>query len=946
MRKTLRVLVAVLSLSMISDPALAQSAAAPEKVGDGVVLAVDGGFLKLEVVSENIIRVAYAKDRAFLERRSLAAGPRRHDPVKWDLETGAKEATVSTARLRARVDLATGAVSFLDASGKPILAEKAGGRTMTPVEVQGEKTYNVRQVWQANADESLYGLGQHQLGLMDVKGYDIDLWQHNGTVAIPFLTSSRGYGIFWDNPSYTRFGDLRDWAAIPPAELQDANGKAGGLTGTYYTGADFGQMVATRVDADVDHYVEGDVKEANKQVHPDLPAEGDYSVRWEGAIAPKQTGDYLFQTFSNDGVKLWIDGKLVVDHWRQNWLPWIDVARVHLDAGKRYPIKMEWVKDQGGIQAVQLRWKTPSPSADTSLWSQVGDGVDYYFVYGPDMDDVMAGYRRVTGDIPMMPKWAFGLWQSRQRYNTQQESLDVLEGYRSRKIPIDNIVQDWFYWKEDQWGSHEFDPKRFPDPDAWIEAIHDKYHARLLISVWPKYYTGTKNFEAMQSRGFLYQPNLKAGIKDWVGYADTFYDAFNPEARKLFWSQIDNALFKKGIDSWWLDASEPDLLPTPTLDGQRTHVHPTAMGTGSRVLNAYPLVHSEGIYTGQRAEAPNQRVFILTRSAFAGMQRYAAAIWSGNTSATWTAMRKQIPAGLGYSLSGMPYWSMDSGGFSVPARFSRKDPAAEDVEEWREMNARWAEFAAFVPLFRLHGEAPFREPWEFGGESHPAYKSIVAFDKLRYRLLPYVYSLSADVSQHGDTFMRPLVMDFRTDKTAREIGDEYMFGPAFLVSPVTTYKARSRRVYLPSGAEWYDFWTGKMAKSGTVDAAAPYEAIPIFVRGGSIVPFGPEIQYWDEKPADPVTLYVYQGADGAFSLYEDQGTTYDYEHGAFSRIPMMWNEKSKTLTIGKREGSFPGMLAERTFEIVFVSKSTPVGYGSAASPRTVRYTGEAVTVKP
>jgi alpha-D-xyloside xylohydrolase len=370
------------------------------------------------------------------------------------------------------------------------------------------------------------------------------------------------------------------------------------------------------------------------------------------------------------------------------------------------------------------------------------------------------------------------------------------------------------------------------------------------------------------------------------------------------------------------------------------------MGSGSRMLNAYPLVHSEGVYNGQRAAAPDKRVTILSRSAFAGQQRYGVATWSGDISSTWTAMRKQVPAGVGYSVSGIPYWTMDIGGFSVPSRWSARDPKPEDVEEWRELNTRWVQFGAFVPLFRMHGEAPSREFWFFGDESSPSYRTMVTFDRLRYRMLPYVYSLAGEAAHEHGTMMRPLVMDFPSDAVARRVDDQYMFGPAFLVNPVTTYKARSRSVYLPK-AGWYDFWTGAATAGGRrLDAAAPYETLPLFVRAGSIVPFGPELQYTDEKPSDPIALYVYTGADGVFTLYEDDGTSYGYEKGALARIPLRWDEKARTLTIGKREGSFPGLLAERTFQVVFVSRAKPVGFSFDPKPdRSVRYSGEAVTVR-
>ena len=894
-----------------------------------------------------MVRIACAKDRAFFARKSLAAEPKRAAKTSWTLATTPADATLATAKLKVRVDRATGAVSFFDAAGKPILAEKADGRTLAPAIVQGDQTFHIRQEWEPNADESLYGLGQQQLGILNLKGYDLDLWQHNGTVVVPFLVSSRGYGILWDNTSFSRFGDLRELELIPPSCLFDAEGKPGGLTGSYFAGGNFEQLVATRVDPRVDIEVPSDVKQSNLRIHPGLPPTGDVSIRWEGEIEAPETGDYTLQPFSNNGIKIWVDDRLVIEHWRQGWLPWHNLARVHFEQGRRYRLKVEWVKEQG-METMRLLWKTPSKNKTTSLWSEVGEGVDYYFVYGPDMDRVVAGYRQITGQAPMMPRWAFGLWQCRERYKTQQESLDVLAGFRSRGIPMDNIVQDWFYWKADQWGSHEFDTNRFPDPAGWIRAIHEKYHAQLMISVWPKFSPATENFQALRARGFLYEPNLGEDIIDWVGHPDTFYDAFNPEARKLFWMQVDRELFRKKVDAWWMDASEPDMTATPTLAGVRSHMHPTAMGTGARMLNAYPLVNAKGIYEGQRAAAPDQRVFILTRSGFAGQQRYAAAVWSGDISSTWTAMRAQITAGLGFSVSGMPYWTMDCGGFSVPGRFASDNATPEAIDEWRELNARWFEFTTFVPLLRVHGQQPYREMWQFGGEQSDAYRAQLKFDQLRYRMLPYIYSLAGEVTQDGGTMMRPLVMDFPNDTTAGEIVDEYMFGPAFLVAPVTTYQTRSRSVYLPpTSGDWYDFWMGVNTSGGqTINAPAPYDSMPLFIRAGSIIPFGPELQYTGEKPADPITLYVYAGADGAFTLYEDDGLTYGYEKGAFAHIPIGWNDAAKTLTIGKRVGKFPGMLAKRTFNVVLVAKDKPVGFSfTPKADRSVKYSGNPVQIK-
>jgi alpha-D-xyloside xylohydrolase len=919
----------------------ASAADAPQILKDGVVIPVGDNFLKLEVCSDSIIHVAWSPNAAFFARKSLDAGVRRDTKTDWTFKTDNGQGVLTTDKLRVNVDLSSGAVSFLNAAGQPILAEAADGHTMTKAFVQGDRTYHVRQQWQANDDEALFGLGQQQLGLMNIKGYDLDLWQHNGTVAIPVLVSSRGYGILWDNTSYTRFGDLRQAVPIPAEQLMGTDGKAGGLTGSYYAGENFERLVGTRVDPEINIAIPSDATDANHQIFPALPSRGDVSVRWEGEVVPDETGDYQLEAFFNNGLKLWVDGKLVISHWRQGWLPWWSVARVSFEAGRHYHLKLEWTKEQG-METAQLFWKTPSHETNTSLWSEVGEGIDYYFMYGPDLDKVIAGYRQITGTAPMPPEWIFGFWQSRQRYKTQQESLGVVEGYRARHVPFDNIVQDWFYWKEDQWGSHEFDPTRFPNPDAWIRDIHND-HAHLTISVWPKFYAGTTNFEIMRAHHFLYEENLAEDIIDWVGHPDTFYDAFNPDARKLFWSQINDKLFSKNVDGWWMDASEPDMLPTPTLDGQRTHLHPTAMGTGARMLNAYPLENSESIYDGQRGVKPDQRVFILTRSGFAGEQRYGATVWSGDTSATWTAMRLQITAGLGFCLSGMPYWAMDSGGFSVPSWFSSGD----DFEEWCEMNTRWFEFCTFVPLLRVHGESPNREMWEFGGDSSPTYAAQVKFDRLRYRLFPYIYSLAGNVTQDGGTMMRALVMDFRSDTNVFKIGDEFMFGPSFLVNPVTAYQVRSRPVYLPqTPGGWYDFWTGQSFAAGqTIDAPAPYDAIPTYVRAGSIVPFGPEIQYIGEKAADPLTVYIYTGADGDFTLYEDDGSTYKYEKGAFAQIPLHWNDATRTLTIGKRKGSFEGMLKDRTIQFVLVSKDAPVGFSfNPSASHAIKYSGEDVQV--
>jgi len=587
----------------------------------------------------------------------------------------------------------------------------------------------------------------------------------------------------------------------------------------------------------------------------------------------------------------------------------------------------------------------------TSLWSEVGDGVDYWFIYGPALDRVVAGYRQITGTAPMMPRWAFGLWQCRERYKTAAESVGVLDEYRKRGIPVDVIVQDWQYWRPTEWGSHIFDPARFPDPARWVADLHDR-HARVMISVWPKFYRGTANFKALDAAGALYKLNLVEGKQDWLKNVFTTYDAFSPSARALYWSQIRDALFTKGIDAWWMDVSELEAVegpfPTPAaqVEAYQTHMNPTALGSGARVLNAYPLVHAQGVHEGLRAAAPDKRVLILTRSGFAGMQRYGAASWSGDISSTWTAMRKQLAAGLGFAISGMPYWTFDTGGFSVPDRFAHAPRGSAALDEWRELNTRWFEFATFVPILRVHGQAPKREMWEFGGDDSPAYNAMLKFSRLRYRMLPYVYSLAAAVTREGGTIMRPLEMDFGLGDYPH-LDDQYMFGPALLISPVTAYKLRERDVFLPpTEGGWYDFWTGGHHPSPGRHAPAPLDQIPVHVRAGSIIPFGPELQYTDEKPADPITLFVYAGRDAAFKLYEDDGVSNGYERGAFATIPLRWDDASRTLTIGKRQGTFPGMLGRRTFQVVLVSAGRAVPFSfTPKADKTIAYSGEATTVR-
>lgn len=936
---------------------IGESNFAYEKQADGILIELkkkkvtDAKLFKIQVCAEDIIRVIATPENSFSNRQSLMVektdclpAGQAGEPVPWTLkEEKGSQIVLSTSKVTVKVHRKKGNIAFYNADGQLILQEKAdGGKIITPAEVMGEKTYHIQQIFNSPEDEAFYGLGQHQNDIMNYKGHDVDLWQYNIVAVVPFLVSSKNYGILWDNNSRTKFGDVRDYQPLSSLTLYNKEGKKGGLTAEYFDTPDFQVLISSRIESTIAHeFID---------VHDEFPKGFDSnrgSVRWSGEIEADKSGIYKFRLYCSSYTKMLLNEELVVDSWRQNWLPWTHLIQLPMEAGKRYSVKIEWVPAGGFIGLNYLTPEKEDYKNSLSLYSEVADQIDYYFIYGENMDQVISGYRKITGKVPMMPKWAMGLWQCRERYKTQEELLSVVKEFRERQIPLDNIVQDWFYWEEDKWGDHEFDPKRFPDPEGMVKELHNDLNTRIMISVWPKFYVGTKHYEQFKDKGWLYMRNVEQGQRDWVGpgYVSTFYDPYSEEARELYWKQINEKLFSKGIDAWWLDCTEPDIQSNLSRPETILRQGPTAMGTAARYLNTYSLMNVKGVYEGQRRINADQRVFILTRSAFAGQQRYPSATWSGDVAARWYDLKAQISAGLNFSLSGIPYWTTDIGGFAVEPRYEHATGA--DLDEWRELNTRWFQFGTFCPLFRVHGQYPYREIFHIAPDSHPAYKSMLAYDKLRYRLMPYIYSLTGIVTHNDYTIMRALVMDFDYDKKVLNIGDQYLFGPALLINPVTEYKTRSRQVYLPAGTGWYDLKSGQYFKGGkTVQADAPYTDIPIFVKEGSIIPFGPEIQYTTEKDADPLTLYVYTGKDANFELYEDENVNYNYEKGKFSIIPFNYNEETHILTISERQGEFNGMLEERTINIVWVSKDKKVGLDFDIEPNViVKYNGSKQSIK-
>jgi alpha-D-xyloside xylohydrolase len=562
------------------------------------------------------------------------------------------------------------------------------------------------------------------------------------------------------------------------------------------------------------------------------------------------------------------------------------------------------------------------------LSAEVADRVDYYFIYGPEPDAIIGRYRELTGEVPLFGRWAYGFWQCKNKYQSQEEIEGVAAKYRALHIPVDNIVQDWFWWVtmgEMKWNAH------YPDPQGLIDKLHEE-HFHLMVSIWPYFRPGSAVYDEFDKKGWFVAKTVSPSFHP-LGQA--LYDATNPEARKQYWANANTALFQKGVDAWWLDTDEPE---TEGREDNLLTTNKLWAGSGARYANVYPVFHTGGVSDGQRAASEEKRVFILSRSAYAGAQRYGVTAWSGDVMSDWMTLQRQIPAGLNYSISGMPYWTTDIGGFISGGNLN--DP------KFRELFVRWFQFGAFSPIFRVHGtrNPDENELWSYGEDAE---KILVDYDTLRYRLMPYIYSQAWQVTSHHGTPMRPLVMDWREDVEAQNTGDEYMFGPAILVSPVTTEGASSRTVYLPQ-SRWYDFWTGSPVEGGRrVQADAPLSKMPLFVRAGSIVPMGPAMEWTTEKPADPIELRIYPGADGDFVLYEDQNDGYAYEKGAHTTIALRWDEGAKTLTIGAREGSFPGMLKERTFRVVVVGKGHGVGIRESEKVEVeVRYDGGNLVLKP
>ena len=922
--------------------ALLLAAALTACTANTATVEYEGGKVRLTAVSENIIRVEAVPDGAGFSTEESLSVVKRKSACRPDIRKENGDLVFSTAEISARVDAATGRVRFFDREGNPIAGEDR--REFSPIEVDGVAGWTVRQVFDSDQDECFYGLGQHQADEWNYKGRNEDLYQYNTKISVPFVVSSKKYGILWDSNCFCRWGDPRDYRQLDEVfKLYDKYGSEGALTGTYRPS--HGKALVRREKAVNQEYL----RTPQCDVVLNAPEGFDFNgsrVTFEGSLEPTESGLFYFYMYYAGYTKVFVDGvQIMPDLWRTAWNPNGRKFECSLDAGKKVNLKIEWEPD-GGTSYCALKVLSPVDEAEQgkmSWWGEMQDGIDYYYIAADDVDGVISGYRELSGKAPILPKWALGYWQSRERYTSQEQILGVMTEFRRRGIPVDNIVQDWQYWKPDQWGSHEFDASRYPDPKAMVDSIH-AMGGRYMISVWPKFYEGTEHFKEFDANGWIYRTAIDEKVIDWLGYSQSFYDAYSPDARKLFWKQMYEHLYPIGVDSWWMDASEPNIHDCTDMDYRKKMAGPTAMGPSTKYLNAYALLNAEAIYDGQRSVDPDRRVFLLTRNGFTGLQRYSTASWSGDIGTTWLDMKAQISAGLNYCISGLPFWGQDIGGFTSEFRFQKAQElydatgtVNEDLKEWRELNTRWHQWGVFCPLYRAHGQYPFREPWNIAPVGSETYNSILATDRMRYRLMPYIYTLAARVHFEDYTMMRPLVMDFTDDAVARGISDQFMFGDAIMVCPVYEYGARSREVYLPAGG-WYDLSDGRFISGASrFDAPAPYDRIPLYARAGSIIVTGDEVQNTAEAQNE-LTINVFGGNDADFSLYMDDGLTYDYEKGEYARIGIVWDDDARLLKISVAEGCSGIVPDYGTFQIRLFT-------GKGILTSSVAYTGKETEIK-
>jgi len=797
-----------------------------QKTALGVKTKLQSMDVEVQFYSPTIVRVLKSPEGVAFKKESLSV-IKKPQQTKFTVQQQGDVILLKSEKLKVAIDVKSGKVSFNTLAGASLLSETASGATFIDFNDAGSKTYSINQLFALDKDEAIYGLGQQQRGKLSLRNAKINMVQGNVDDYVPFLVSTKGYGLFWDNYSPTVFEDKPE---------------------------------------------------------------------------------------------------------------------------------------------------------STSFKSEVGDCIDYYFMLGGTIDESIAGMRELSGQAPMFPLWTFGYWQSKERYKSQNELVGVVSKYRELGVPLDGIIQDWQYWGNNYlWNAMEFLNTEFPQPKKMVDDIHNM-NAHVIISIWNSFGPQTKQFREMQPKGMLLNFGTwpQSGVESWPPNRDypsgvQPYDPYNPEARDIYWKYLNKGLFSVGIDGWWMDSSEPDHMDFKPSDFDIK----TYLGSFRKVRNAFPLMTVGGVSEHQRTASADKRIFILTRSAFAGQQRYGANTWSGDVNSSWQSLRNQIPAGLNFSMSAIPYWNTDIGGFFAGA-YKKGWGDGTQNPSFQELYVRWLQFGAFTPMMRSHGTDIPREIYNFGKKGEIIYDAIAKTIDLRYSLLPYIYSAAWDITNSQSTMMRALVMDFN-DKKVVDMNNEYLFGKSILVAPVvnaqytpetivksneetgwnknndangsksqavTFTQAKSTKVYLPEGTAWYDFWTNEKINGGQeIEKATTIDEIPLYIKAGSIITFGPKVQFATEKKWDALEIRVYPGANGEFTLYEDENDNYNYEKGAYSTIKFQWNEKSRTLTIGKRNGSFNGMLENRTFNVILVGKGKGAGNSTTNFDQKISYNGKAKSVK-
>jgi alpha-D-xyloside xylohydrolase len=846
------------------------------QVKDAVEITLTEGTLSICPLTDNAVRIKFYKETGGILPELIfttsVPTPEFHvseSPLK--LEIIGKGIVVE-------LDKQTGRLSFKDNSGKIFLSDKPGSRKLIPDSVMGEPCFIAEQSFESQNDEYIFGLGQFQDGHYNLRNVTRKLTQVNSQISIPFIYSSKGYGLLWHQYGLTDYNPAENFVTLEKQE--------GSTSGSNQLAEVTTTSGTQKVSQNQSLYM-GKFK---------VPKDGTYSIFLD--LGDMDNRQYVV-----------IDGRPCIDQTNL-WLPPTASAMVELHAGEH---QLQLVCKSSNTPKVS--WK--SIENVITFRSPNAKLLDYVVFYGPSADSVIVSYRNLSGHAPMFPRWAYGFWQCRERYTSGVHLVETVKEFRKRNLPMDVIVQDWQYWGGNGWGVPKFDEKKYPDPSGFIKELHD-LNAHFNISIWSNPDKNSEIGKEYVAKN-RYIPNTK-----WLDY-------FNPETRKEYWNTLKENLFIHGVDSWWMDATEPE---NDALRGEKTF-----MGLGDFYRLTYPLLVSQAVYEGQRETTSDKRVCILTRSAFLGQQKYGIINWSGDINGTWDSYRRQIVAGLNYAITGLPYWTTDIGGFFRSGQSQYTD------EKFHELLTRWYQWGTFNPIFRIHAYQTETEPWKYGQQVEDNMRKML---DLRYRLLPYIYSEAWQISKNGSTIMRPLVMDFKGDTVALNRQFEYMFGRAFLVAPITEPKVNEWNVYLPKSAAWYDFWTGDLFVGGRIITAdAPLEKIPLFVRAGSIIPMGNLIQFAGQKSADTLEIRIYIGADGRFDLYEDEGDNYNYEKGIYSTITFTWNDAEKVLTIRDRKGSFPGMLNERKFNITWVSKNNSVGMDPVKKyDAIITYNGKKVEVRP